>query len=108
MRPSRLPAKMTHATRPAFGRRMQTAKTMPLLAEKPRHASLRVLYIGTAILILVLLAGTATVLLHLRETEVRDQENQLKNLSLILAEQAERSFESVDLVVLSVAERIAL
>jgi hypothetical protein len=86
---------------------MQTEKTMPLLAEKPRHASLRVLYIGTAILILVLLAGTATVLLHLRKTEVRDQENQLRNLSLILAEQAERSFESVDLVVLSVAERIA-
>jgi diguanylate cyclase (GGDEF)-like protein len=80
---------------------------MPMLAEKPRHASLRVLYIGTALLILVLLSATAAVLLHLRKTEVVDQENRLKNLSLILAEQAERSFESVDLIISNVAERVA-
>jgi diguanylate cyclase (GGDEF)-like protein len=86
---------------------MQTAKTMPMLAEKPRHASLRVLYIGTAILILVLVVATAAVVLHLRKTELVDQENQLKNLSLILAEQAERSFESVDLVISNVAEKVA-
>src|SRR5580704_2244604 len=108
MRHPRLPVGMTHATWPSSdAATLQIAKTTQLLAEKPRQASLRVLYIGTAVLILVLLAGTATVLLHLRKTEVRDQENQLRNLSLILAEQAERSFESVDLVVLSVAERIA-
>jgi diguanylate cyclase (GGDEF)-like protein len=81
---------------------------MPLLAVNPRHASLRVLYIGTAFLILALFAVTAVVVLHIRKTELLDQEAQLTNLSLIMAEQAERSFESVDLVISSVAERVVV
>src|SRR5580704_14137833 len=85
---------------------MLTAKTTPLLEEKPRHASLRVLYIGTALLILLLLTATAAVLLHLRKTELLDQEKQLKGLSLILEEQAERSFESVDLIISDVANEM--
>jgi signal transduction histidine kinase len=80
---------------------------MPLLELNGRHASLRLLYAGTALLILVLLAMNVAVILHLRESELLDQENQLRNLSLTLAEQADRSFQSVDLVLSSVAERIA-
>jgi signal transduction histidine kinase len=68
---------------------------------------LRLLYAGTALVILVLLATNAAVILHLRASELLDQENQLTNLSLTLAEQAGRSFQSVDLVVSSVAEKIA-
>jgi signal transduction histidine kinase len=71
------------------------------------NAALRPLYGCTALLILVLLATNAAILLKLRESEMLDQEQQLRNLSLTLAEQADRSFQSVDLVIESVAERIA-
>jgi diguanylate cyclase (GGDEF)-like protein len=68
---------------------------------------LRLIYAGTALLILLLLATNAGVIWHLRQSELRDQTNQLKNLSLILAEQANRTFQSVDLVVASVAAGMA-
>ena len=68
---------------------------------------LRLIYAGTALLILLLLATNAGVLWHLRQSELSDQTNQLENLSLILAEQAERTFQSVDLVVTSVAAGMA-
>jgi diguanylate cyclase (GGDEF)-like protein len=71
------------------------------------RAPLRLLYACTALLILVLFATNAAVIWHLRNSELLDQENQLKNLSLILAEQADRTFRSVDLVVSSVATGMA-
>jgi len=80
---------------------------LPSLASRPRHAPLRLLYVCAALLILVLLAVTIVVVLHLRKSELLSQENQLKNLSLILAEQADRSFQSVDLVISSVAAGVA-
>jgi signal transduction histidine kinase len=80
---------------------------MPLLASHRRHAPLRLLYAGTALLILVLLAVNAAVILHLRESELLYEESQLKNVGLTLAEQANRSFRSVDLVISSVVEGIA-
>ena len=52
-------------------------------------------------------ATNAAVILHLRESTLVDQENELGNLSLTLAEQADRSFQSVDLVISSVADEIA-
>jgi signal transduction histidine kinase len=64
-------------------------------------------YAGTALLILVLIATNAAVILHLRTSEMLDEERQLKNLSLILAEQADRSFQSVDLVISSIADEVA-
>src|SRR5580704_4033590 len=80
---------------------------MPAPATKPRHATLRLLYTGTALLILVLLATNAAVILHLRQSELLDAERQLESHSLILAEQADRTFQHVDLVLSSVAEGIA-
>jgi signal transduction histidine kinase len=82
------------------------ATSMPSHAAKRRRAPLRLLYVGTAILILLLLAINAAVILHLRESALRDAEEHLTTLSLILAEQADRSFRSVDLVISSVAEEI--
>jgi len=79
---------------------------MPLISVNPRYTSLRVLYIGAALLTAVLLAAVAAVVLDLRTNELLDHEHQLTNLSLIMAEQAERSFKSVDLVVSSVDEGI--
>src|SRR5579863_8318819 len=80
---------------------------MPSPASTPRHAPLPLLYAGMALLVLVLLATNTAVILHLRNSELSDQERQLRNLSLTLAEQADRSFRSVDLVVTSVADGIA-
>src|ERR1700690_4123812 len=82
---------------------------MPLvtLTSNPRYPPRRLLYAGTALLILVVLATNAAVILHLRDMELLDQENQLKTLSLTLAEQANRAFQPVDLVVSGIAAEIA-
>src|SRR5277367_7199862 len=72
-----------------------------------RAAPLRLLYACTALLILVLLATNGAVILHLRNSELLEQETQLNNLSLILAEQADRTLQSADLVISSVAETVA-
>ena len=72
-----------------------------------RRRPLKFLYAGAALLILALLATNGVVIMHLRWSEIRDEEEQQKNLALILSEQAYRSFEPVDLIVSSVAERIA-
>ena len=80
---------------------------MPSPASNPRGAPLRLLRAGAGLLILVLLATNAGVILSLRESELQDQETQLRNLGLTLAEQADRTFQSVDLVVSSVAESVA-
>jgi diguanylate cyclase (GGDEF)-like protein len=85
---------------------LSSTEINPSRAVNSRTPPLRLLYAGTALLILVLVATNVAVIWHLRSSELRDQENQLKNLSLILAEEADRSFESVDLVVSSVAEGV--
>jgi signal transduction histidine kinase len=67
---------------------------------------LRLLYVGTAALILFLVAASVVVLLHLRERDLLHEEDGLRKLSLTLAEQADRSFQSVDLVLTSLIERL--
>jgi signal transduction histidine kinase len=81
---------------------------MTLLAAKsiPHFGPTRLLYACAALLILVLLATNAAVILHLRESAMLEEEKQLKNLSLTLAEQADRSFQSVDLLISSITEGI--
>ncbi|HEX3498015.1 MAG TPA: ATP-binding protein, partial [Stellaceae bacterium] len=81
---------------------MGSRSSPPLSAPRP----LLRLYACTGLLIVLLLATNAAIIMHLRESELLDQEGELRNLSLTLAEQAERSFQSVDLVLSSVAERI--
>jgi signal transduction histidine kinase/ActR/RegA family two-component response regulator/HPt (histidine-containing phosphotransfer) domain-containing protein len=76
---------------------------MPSLTSNLRFAPLRLLFAGAGLLILLLLATNAAVILHLRATELHDEENRLENLSLIMAEQAGRAFQSVDLAISSIA-----
>ena len=83
------------------------ATSVQSFAAKRRATPLRPLYVGTAILIFLLFAVNLAVVVDLRERELSAEEGQLKALSLILAEQAERSFQSVDLVISSVAQRVA-
>jgi signal transduction histidine kinase len=80
---------------------------VPLRASNPRSAPRRLLYACTALVIVVLLATNAAVILYLREAELAGEEDQLRRISLTLAEQADRAFQSVDLIVSSVAARMA-
>jgi len=76
---------------------------MPSRAPNPHNAPLLLLYACTAVIVLVLVAMNIGVIVHLRDSELRREEEQLKNLSLTLAEQANRALLAVDLVVSSVA-----
>src|ERR1700690_2227091 len=62
------------------------ANPMPLPAMNPGRKPLRLLYAGTALLILILATMNAAVVLHLRESELLSQEDQLRNLSGIMAQ----------------------
>jgi diguanylate cyclase (GGDEF)-like protein len=77
---------------------------MPSPAATPHPVPVRLLYACATLLVLVLLAADGGTILHLRQSALLAEEGQLRTLSLILAEQADRSFESVDLVISSVAE----
>jgi len=83
------------------------ADPKPLSTAKRRPTPLRLLYVGIALVVLLLIASNAAVILYLRESDLLQQEDRLKNLSLILAEQANRSFEAVDLVASRLAEMVA-
>jgi hypothetical protein len=74
---------------------------MKSLGSNSRTPSLSLVYAGAALLILVLLVGSAIVISRLRDAAMLDEARDLKNLSLTLAEQADRSFLSVDLVLSS-------
>ena len=74
---------------------------MKSLGSNSRTPSLSLVYTGAALLILVLLVGSAVVIARLRDAAMVDEARDLKNLSLTLAEQADRSFLSVDLVLSS-------
>jgi signal transduction histidine kinase len=80
---------------------------MKSLVSHTRIPPLSLVYLGATLLILVLLAGSATVILRLRAAAMLDETRDLKNLSLTLAEQADRSFASVDLVLSSTIDGLA-
>jgi hypothetical protein len=65
------------------------------------------LYTCTCLIIVVLIMADAAVSLHLRETALRGTETNLRNISLALAEQADRAVQGVDLVLSSTAEFVS-
>jgi len=79
---------------------------MPTPDSNNRPAALRLLFACTALLILVVLATNAAVIVRLRDSELVEEEKQLQNLSLNLAEEASRSFRPLDLVVSSLVKEI--
>jgi hypothetical protein len=62
------------------------------------------LYTCTCLIIAILLGAGVAVSLNLRETTLRNAETNLRNISLALAEQADRAVQGVDLVLASAAE----
>ncbi len=77
--------------------------TQPRLSTRP----LWLLYTGTWLIIAILLGAALAVSLNLREATLRNTEANLRNLSLALAEQADRAVQGVDLVLASTAEFVA-
>jgi signal transduction histidine kinase len=67
-------------------------------------APLRLLYAGAGVLIVLLLVGSALIVTRLRDSALANEERDLRNLSLTLAEQGDRAFHSVDLVISSTAD----
>jgi signal transduction histidine kinase/FixJ family two-component response regulator/HPt (histidine-containing phosphotransfer) domain-containing protein len=64
------------------------------------------IYASAALLILVLTAADIAVVLNLRENSLRSAERTLENSSRTLAEEADRAFQSVDLVLSNLIEKI--
>src|SRR5690606_22246021 len=60
---------------------------------------------GTLV-VLALSVGAAAVLLSLRSSALENSERELRNMSLVLAEQADRAFQAVELVQTSLIETV--
>lgn len=71
-----------------------------------RNRPVRYLILCGALLIAAIVAGTAIMVDNLRDRALFDSERELKNTALILAGQIDRTFQAVDLVQISVIERI--
>jgi signal transduction histidine kinase len=75
-----------------------------LLSIRAAPGPRRLVFVGVAFLIALLLVMNAALIIDLRKRDLRVEESQLASASLTLAEQADRSFQSVDLVLSSVAD----
>ncbi len=81
---------------PSFG-------SNPAIAEKPNARPLWLLYACTCLVIAILIGADLTVSLNLRESTLRNNAANLHNISLALAEQADRAVQGVDLVLSNMA-----
>lgn len=80
-----------------------TQAVPPSLGNRP----LWLLYTCAFLIIAILVIADAAVSLHLREAALRNTETNLRNISLALAEQADRAVQGVELVLASTAEFVA-
>jgi hypothetical protein len=81
--------------------------TSPLRHSPPGIKPLGLLYACTCLIIATLIGAAVAVSLNLRESTLRNSEANLHNLSLALAEQADRAVQGVDLVLKNMAEYVA-
>jgi signal transduction histidine kinase len=86
---------------------MQPAASTTLATLRAASRAQRRVFIGAAFLIVLLLVTNAVLVFDLRQRDLLVEESQLSSASLTLAEQADRSFQSVDLVLSSVADYMA-
>src|SRR5712691_1713518 len=71
-----------------------------------RFRPARLLLICGVLLAAAVTAGTGLILSNLRERALVDSERELQNIVLVLAEQADRAFQAIDLVQTSLIERL--
>src|SRR5260221_14614606 len=86
------------------GQSLAMSSLVPKSRSGPRP--LRLLYACTILVLFALLGGSAGIILRLRGSELRGEEREVANLSVTLAEEADRSFQSLDLVLSNLAERM--
>ncbi len=67
---------------------------------------LRRLVIGTALVVAAIIAANAVVLVQLRQSALNEAQADLLRQSLTLSELVDRTFQSVDLVLASIAEKL--
>jgi len=67
---------------------------------------IRLLVAGSLLLIALIVVATGFILFNLRDRVISDSERELNNVALILAEQADRQFQAVELVQTALIERI--
>lgn len=74
---------------------------------RPATGPLWLVYAGAIAIVAILGLAEATVVLNMRESTLRNTEANLHNISVALADQANRAFQGLDLVLVSVADAIA-
>lgn len=78
-------------------------------AAKPPSTATRLIHlvaVCSALLMCLIVAGTVVIIVNLRARAVTETERELRNMALVLAEQIDRSFESVALVESGLVERL--
>jgi PAS domain S-box-containing protein len=71
-----------------------------------RNRPIRNIILCGLLLIAMIAVGTSIMVTNFRNRELADNERELKNVALIVAEQTDRSFQSLELVLTSVIERM--
>ncbi len=66
----------------------------------------RLIVVCGAILLAIVIAATIALLSNLRDRDLAEKERALESLTSVLAEQIDRSFESIELVQMAVIERM--
>ncbi len=80
------------------------ADTRTPVQTPPEAGSLRWLYAGALSIIIVLVVSMTVIVLNLRESALQSSERSLTNISIALAEQANRAIQGLDLVLTSLNE----
>lgn len=79
----------------------------PAAARAPWHARpILVILVCGLILISVVMATTSSLLSNLRDRDLAEKERTLGSLAVVLAEQLDRSFQSIDLIQTVLVERM--
>src|SRR6266853_532152 len=74
--------------------------------DKAASRPITLLIVCAVVLIAAIAAGTSVLIFHFRARALAGGERELSNTALILAEQTERSFQSLELVQTNVIERM--
>ena len=79
----------------------------PVAARAPWHAHpIRLIVICGIILVAVVVAATTSLLLNLRDRDLAEKERSLNRLAMVLTEEIDRSFQSIELIQMPEIERI--
>jgi diguanylate cyclase (GGDEF)-like protein/PAS domain S-box-containing protein len=83
------------------------AASKPAAERTPWYAHpIRLIVICGIILVAVIVAATASLLLNLRDRDLVEKERSLNRLAVVLAEQIDRSFQSIELIQMPEIERV--